>query len=169
MEANRRRAMKTPIPRRQALVDFAVLVVLGFALAACGQTGATASSAPIASVTPTSSIGPIASGSATYEIHGIAVAGPTCPVEPASPVAGQCAPRPVAGAVLVITDATGHEVTRVTTAGDGTFQTRVAAGAYTLTPQPVEGLMGTARPLDVVVSLTTDAGSLTIEYDTGIR
>ncbi len=107
----------------------------------------------------------------TAEIQGHAVAGPTCPVEPASPLPGQCAPRPVAGAVLVVADAQGHEVARVTTAADGGFTIRLAVGSYTITPQPVDGLMGIAPPVEVVVPATGTPGSgpLMIEYDTGIR
>jgi hypothetical protein len=66
---------------------------------------------------------------ATYRIGGQALAGPTCSVEPASPLPGQCTPRPVAGAVLVITDATGQEVTRVITGSDGRWTASVPAGA----------------------------------------
>jgi len=105
----------------------------------------------------------------TYSVAGHVVAGPTCPVQPASPAPGQCAPRPVAGAVLAISDAAGHEVARLTTAADGAFSAQLPAGSYTLTPQPVEGLMGTAPAVSLTVSATGHPMDLLVEYDTGIR
>jgi hypothetical protein len=105
----------------------------------------------------------------TYQIGGQALAGPTCPVEPASPLPGQCAPRPVSGAVLVITDATGHEVTRTTTGADGRWTASVPVGTDTISPQPVQGLLGTARPVTVTVAAGSVPTSIQINYDTGIR
>jgi hypothetical protein len=97
---------------------------------------------------------------------GRATAGPTCPVErPNDPA---CAPRMVAGAVLVVRDGTGKEVERVTTGASGLFRFVLAAGDYTLEPQPVEGLMGTAQPLPFTIA----DGELTwldVAYDTGMR
>jgi hypothetical protein len=79
-----------------------------------------------------------------------------------------CAPRPVDGAVLVIQDAAGTEVARTTTAVDGTFFAELPAGFYIVTPQPTNGLLGTAGPQSVTV---TDGAvvRLAIAYDTGIR
>lgn len=105
----------------------------------------------------------------TYQIGGQALAGPTCPVEPASPLPGQCAPGPVAGAVLVITDATGHEVTRTTTAADGRWTASVAAGTDTITPQPVQGLLGTAPSVTVTVAAGSVPTAIQIDYATGIQ
>jgi hypothetical protein len=116
-----------------------------------------------------SSSGVPSATNATASVHGKAVAGPTCPVEPASPLPGECAPRVVTGAVLVITDAGGHEVTRITTAADGTFTVNLRAGSYTLTPQVVMGLMGVAPPISVTVSASGTAAELIVQYDTGIR
>lgn len=91
------------------------------------------------------------------------------PGEPASPVAGRCEPRSVAGATLVVTDETGREVLRITTSPDGTFASQLPASSYTITPQPVAGLLGVAPPLYFRVSPTEPTGPLTVEYDTGIR
>ena len=106
---------------------------------------------------------------ATSSFTGVAgrvVAGPTCPVErPGDP---NCAPRMVAGAVLVITDAGGSEVLRVTTDASGLFGVAIKPGDYTLTPQRVEGLMGTAAPMPFTVT-DGDATFLDVAYDTGIR
>jgi hypothetical protein len=97
---------------------------------------------------------------------GRVTAGPTCPVErPGDPA---CAPRMVAGAVLVIRDGTGKEVARRTTDASGLFRFNLPAGDYTLEPQPVQGVMGTAQPMPFAVA----DGALTwldVSYDTGIR
>jgi hypothetical protein len=104
-----------------------------------------------------------------YTVTGRVVAGPTCPVEPPSPIPGQCEPRQVGGAVLVMTDAGGHEVARASSASDGTFSVELTAGDYTLTPQPVNGLLGVAPPVTFTVSAAGPAVNLRVEYDTGIR
>jgi len=100
-------------------------------------------------------------------LGGIAVAGPVCPVETVPPDP-DCAPRPVAGAILVIRDRAGSAVARATTEADGSFFVELPAGDYVVEPQPVDGLMGTAAPLAVTVAegLGVQVG---IEYDTGIR
>jgi hypothetical protein len=104
----------------------------------------------------------------TRTLQGVATAGPTCPVqtEPPDP---SCEDRPVAGAVIVVSGESGSEVARVTTAGDGTFSVELAAGSYVLVPQPVEGLMGTAAPVEVLVPAAGNLESVVITYDTGIR
>lgn len=100
-------------------------------------------------------------------VVGRVVAGPTCPVQRLPPDPA-CADRPVAGAVLVVTDAGGTEVGRATSDANGEFAIPLPPGSYVLTPQPVAGLMGTARP----IQFTATAGSpadLDVTYDTGIR
>jgi len=100
-------------------------------------------------------------------VRGTVSAGPTCPVE-REPPDPACAERPVAGAVLVFTDAAGLEVARVTSAADGTFTVELPPGDYHVSARPVEGLMGTPGPMDVEV----EAGQpteLQVSYDTGIR
>ncbi len=101
-------------------------------------------------------------------ISGVATAGPTCPVvtEPPDPA---CADRPVAGATLVVTDRTGSEVARTVTDASGRFTIELAPGAYRLVPQPVEGLMGTAAPLDLRVEAEGPLTGVQVSYDTGIR
>jgi hypothetical protein len=106
-------------------------------------------------------------GAGQTGISGVAVAGPVCPVETVPPDPA-CVPRPVTDAVVVIRDGGGSEVARVVTAADGTFFAAVPAGDYVVEPQPVEGLMGTAGPLQVTV--TDEPGApVQLEYDTGIR
>jgi hypothetical protein len=84
-------------------------------------------------------------------------------------VPGQCAPRSVPGAVLVITDADGHEVARATTGADGLWSASLPAGTYTITPQPVQGLLGTAHAFVIRVADGSVPTTLEIDYDTGIR
>jgi hypothetical protein len=57
---------------------------------------------------------------------------------------------------------------RVATDGSGLYRVALPPGDYTLEPQPVQGLMGTAPS----ARLTVLAGKLVIQavsYDTGIR
>jgi hypothetical protein len=157
MRSGRRGAMVRPILRLSTAL-FAILVLGG-----CNPR-AGASSSFVSSIPPAAT-----ASTATSSVHGRAVAGPTCPVEPASPLPGECAPRVVAGAVLVITNAGGHEVTRVTTGADGTFTIDLPAGTYTLTPQAFHGLMGVAPPISVTVPASATAADLVVQYDTGIR
>lgn len=108
-------------------------------------------------------------GDGTISVHGTATAGPVCPVE--KPGDSACAPRPVAGATLVVKTAAGAEVARTTTGSDGSFAVSLAPGSYVLFPQPVNGLMGTAQPIPLTVAeaTTAEASPITVEYDTGIR
>ena len=101
-------------------------------------------------------------------ITGVVTAGPVCPVvtDPPDP---SCEDRPVAGAEIVVRNASGDEVARARSADDGTFSVSVAAGTYELVPQPVEGLMGTAAPVEVTVGEGAPAERIEISYDTGIR
>jgi hypothetical protein len=102
-------------------------------------------------------------------VHGTATAGPTCPVE--RPGDSSCAPRPVAGATIVVRTGAGSEIARLTTAADGTFSIDLAAGDYRLVPQPVEGLLGTADQVTVTVPASGSPvpDEILIRYDTGIR
>jgi hypothetical protein len=102
-------------------------------------------------------------------VAGRVVAGPTCPVvqDPPDP---ECADRPVGGAVIVVLDEEGREVTRATSDEEGTFNFELGPGAaYTLVPQPVEGLLGTAEPVEVAPQDFGERIEVTIVYDTGIR
>ncbi|MEO8571318.1 MAG: carboxypeptidase-like regulatory domain-containing protein [Chloroflexota bacterium] len=100
-------------------------------------------------------------------IGGKATAGPVCPVEK-NPPDPACAPRPVAGAVLLVRDASGSEVGKTTTGVDGTFFIDLPPGGYVVEPQPVSGLMGTAGSQSVTVNQGV-ASTIQIDYDTGIR
>ena len=101
-------------------------------------------------------------------VRGTVVAGPTCPVvtDPPDP---SCADRSVEGAQLVVTTLDGTEVDRATSDADGAFAIALAPGAYRLVPQPVEGLMGTAEPMEFSVEWGMLIPELTVSYDTGIR
>lgn len=101
-------------------------------------------------------------------IRGTALAGPACAVvqNPPDPA---CADRPVAGAVIVVTNQTGAEVMRITTGADGTYDVPLGPGVYTLTPQPVEGLLGTAEAQMVRLEIGEGVVEIDFAYDTGIR
>ncbi len=100
---------------------------------------------------------------------GTVSAGPVCPVEQ-SPPDPQCAPRPVAGAVIVATDAGGQEVGRATSAADGSYQLIVSeTGTVLLTAQPVAGLVRPPAPVSVTLTSPSEFQRVDLEYDTGIR
>ena len=106
-------------------------------------------------------------GAGQTGIGGVALAGPVCPVESVPP-GPACAPRPVVGATIVIREAAGAEVARAMTGPDGSFFQAVPAGDYTIEPQPVDGLMGTAGTQLVMVK-DGIAAAVQVDYDTGIR
>ena len=91
-------------------------------------------------------------------------AGPTCPVQRAGDPA--CAPRPVKGVRLSLDGAS--EMTLRTDANGTARETMIPVGAYRLVAQPVNGLMGTPAPLEVVIT-RRNATHVTLSYDTGIR
>jgi hypothetical protein len=123
--------------------------------------------AVVAGPSPIASAVPGATAAAGTGIRGVATAGPVCPVERVPPDPA-CAPRPVAGAVVLIRDASGAEVARATTAPDGTFAVNVGPGKYLVEPQPAQGLMGGAESQTVTVVEGVET-TVHLEYDTGIR
>jgi carboxypeptidase family protein len=145
---------------RSCLVPAMAAMLLG--LAACTAPAASTSSSPAATAGASSPAG---------NVSGVATAGPVCPVE--RPGDSACAPRPVAGAVIVVTRPDGTEVARVATAADGRFSLNLPPGDYLLVPQPVNGMMGTAQSVPFTVGPTDQPGAspmqLHVEYDTGIR
>jgi hypothetical protein len=144
----------------------ALAMVLAAGLAACtgGSGGAVGSAA-----SPASSPAPSVAGGPP-RVTGTVTAGPVCPVEK-SPPDPKCAPRPVAGAVIVATDPSGQEVGRATTAADGTYSLAVSEGrgTFTITGQPVKGLMGVPKPAQVTLGGPSDVQRVDLSYDTGIR
>ncbi len=119
--------------------------------AACGE------GAPAATTVP----------AMTFAITGYAHAGPTCPVlqDPPDPA---CADRPVQDAGVLVLAADGTVVARTVTQADGSFTVDVPAGSYTVVFQPVQGLIGTAVPQEVVV-VDGPVTGVDGAYDTGIR
>ena len=98
-------------------------------------------------------------------IQGHALAGPTCPVvRPNDPA---CADRPLANVTIVVLTASGTEAARTTTDANGFYAVALPPGPYTVEPQPVEGMVRGAQPLDV----TVPDGFVTVDipFDTGIR
>ncbi len=102
-------------------------------------------------------------------VIGTATRGPICPVErfPPDPL---CAPKPVAGAVIVVRDSGGLELARTTTASDGTYRVAVRAGPVQVEGEPAAGVMHAPAPIDVVVPAGAAAWvRVDLSYDTGIR
>lgn len=104
---------------------------------------------------------------AGFRVTGHAHAGPVCPVQQ-NPPDPACADKPVSGATLVIVDDTGDQVAEVRTDATGDFEAMLPAGNYTLVPQPVDGLLGTA-PSQTFTTGQGPAPELDVGYDTGIR
>lgn len=98
-------------------------------------------------------------------IRGIVSAGPVCPVvQPNDP---NCADRPVVGATIHVVDATGLEVAVLETDASGAFSVILPAGRYRVSADPIEGMMGTAAPMDVTVGAGLEL--VRLSFDTGIR
>lgn len=108
---------------------------------------------------------PGGSGMTGLAIH--AVAGPTCPVvtDPPDPA---CAPKAVPGAIVVIRDPSGAEVTQVTLDETGSALVEMPAGGYVVEGRPVDGLMGTPEAQSATV-IDGVATQVELVYDTGIR
>lgn len=137
--------------------------VLGLLLAAAVTAACVGPDTPVSGVPgdgPPPAIG-------TLEVH--AVAGPTCPVE-REPPDPACAPRPVAGAQVVVSPADGREIAVATGVTDerGMLLLQVPEGEYLVGASEIEGLMGRPEPVPAKVVANRTA-SVTIAYDTGIR
>ena len=101
-------------------------------------------------------------------LRGTVTAGPTCPVvrDPPDPA---CADRPVAGALIVVTNASGDLVLQITTGADGTYEAPLGPGVYMLTPQAANGLMGTPAAQQIRLEAGEGVVIIDFSYDTGIR
>jgi hypothetical protein len=95
-----------------------------------------------------------------------ALAGPICPVE--QPGDLDCAPRRVAGAVIVVRDGLGIGVAKVMLDASGTAFIELPAGSYTVEAMPVESLMGTPVSQSATV-VDGRRAPVVFDYDTGIR
>ena len=91
-------------------------------------------------------------------------AGPTCPVARVDDPA--CAPRPVNGAHLRLEGPT--DLTLVTDNAGVARGEGIIVGNYRLVPEPLDGLMGTPSPLQIVIHQRKTT-HVTVGYDTGIR
>jgi hypothetical protein len=126
---------------------------------------------PASGASPVPDASPVISpaGGPPGVIAGTVTAGPVCPVETVPPKP-ECAARPVAGAVIVATDASSQEVGRATTGADGSYQMVVGeTGTMTISALPVVGLMGAPAPVSVTLASPSRTERVDLEYDTGIR
>ena len=106
-------------------------------------------------------------GQAGPGIQITATAGPTCPVEKVPPDPA-CAPKPVAGATVVVQDAQGNEMATVVTDPSGVVFVPVAAGVYVVRGVDT-GTMPTAPEPQKVVVEAGQVAEVALAYDTGIR
>ena len=144
-----------------------MLVVRLLLLAACALV---AGCGPGSAASPPTNPSPVVSfAGGPPSVTGTVTAGPVCPVEQ-SPPDPKCAARPVAGAVIVATDASGQEVGRATSAADGSYQVIVGeTGTVLISALPVAGLTGAPAPVTVTLAAPSETERIDLEYDTGIR
>jgi hypothetical protein len=135
-----------------------VLLVLALLLVACSAPGDPSSPTPVVTV-----------GGSPPNVMGVVTSGPVCPVE-RNPPDPSCAPRPVAGAVIVATDASGQEVARAATATDGSYMMTVSGtGTFVITGLAIAGLLGVPAPATVTLAYPSTTVHVDLRYDTGIR
>jgi hypothetical protein len=138
-----------------------LLALIVLATAACG-----------ASTTDTSATTTTVSEFQAPAITGHVTLGPTCPVSGGGYSGGydqgSCDDKPLAGAVILARNDAGREIARATSGADGFYGVHLAAGHYTLEPQPVAGVLGQAQPVDVDLATGT-MKTVDFVYDTGIR
>jgi hypothetical protein len=178
--------MATATARQSARTAWAAVLIGAAALCGCVaapvnpsgsgpiagvSAGASASAAAIDSASPAAT-GPAPTPSSgasvqTVVVAGRVVAGPTCPVVRAG--ASGCGDRPVAGARVAVTTQAGAAVMTIESDPAGRFSMALEPGSYTLTPQPMAGLMGTAPVQALSVRAGEPISDLLIAYDTGIR
>ena len=98
------------------------------------------------------------------------MAAPSCPIEPVPPDPS-CAPRPLAGATILVMDRAGSEVTRGNSNASGMISFALAPGTYELSPKQLGDKMFRApRSQMITVGAAADAlQNITFTYDTGIR
>lgn len=104
----------------------------------------------------------VSEGSAVFAI---ASSGPHCPVE-SDPPDPSCAARAVANARVELQQA-GDSKLSVSTDALGVALIFGPSGEYVLVARPVEGLLGTPEPVEVVID--DGISAVELSYDTGIR
>jgi len=112
-------------------------------------------------------ITPPTPSASTAQVTITLVASPTCPVQQ-NPPNPSCAPRPVAGAQVVVRDTSGAQVASATSDATGAAVIDLPSGAYYVEAGPASGLP--SQPEAVAFSVV---GGSTVgffmAYDTGIR
>jgi hypothetical protein len=134
--------------RRSSLIAAILAILVAVCTGACG---------------PAPAVAPPGTGLAIT-----ALAGPVCPVERVPPDPA-CAPRPVAGATVLVLDGQRKTVATVVLDDRGMVAlVPLPAGSYVVQAQPANGLMGTPEPQNVTVVDGTIT-PVVLAYDTGIR
>ena len=79
-----------------------------------------------------------------------------------------CPDQPVASRLDLHHRRRREVIAEVVTDADGLYSVELRPGSYRVTPQFVEGLMGTAAPVEVTI-IAASTTVLDFSYDTGIR
>ncbi len=143
MTGRRLRAMNAQLSRSGPAI--VLILTIGLLVAACGVA---ASPGPTGTVTLT------------------LTAGPVCPVEQVPPDPN-CAPRPVAGAEVIVLTADGREVGRPKSDAAGKIRLTLPQGRYVI--RPVQTGNFPTAPAEVLVDVGSTPVDVALGYDTGIR
>ena len=138
-------SLKLPVARRRLRAMNVLVLALGLLVAACG-TPATPGPTGVVNLTLT--------------------AGPVCPVEQVPPDPN-CAPRPVAGAEVIVLTADGREVGRPRSDAAGKIRLTLPQGRYII--RPVQTNTFPIAPEEVTVDVGSTPLDVRLGYDTGIR
>jgi hypothetical protein len=95
------------------------------------------------------------------------LAGPVCPVQRDPPDPG-CAPRPVSGAVITVTNTESDNSSTAVSDDGGLYQVVVDAGPLEVVAGPVEGYLGLPDPVRLT-GIAELSHVVDLLYDTGVR
>lgn len=95
------------------------------------------------------------------------LAGPVCPVE-RDPPDPECAPRPVSGAGITVTNTESGNGATAVSDDDGLYRLVVDAGPLRVVAGPVEGYLGIPDRV-LVTGIAERTLVVDLLYDTGVR
>lgn len=100
-------------------------------------------------------------------VHGVALSGPTCPVD-TDPPSPSCLPRPVPDAEVVVANLDSGAEVRTRTDSEGIYSVSIEPGRVRVSAKQVDGLLGTPDAVDLDAS-PVGVHRVDLMYDTGIR